>query len=119
MVYVPLATLLKEYVPALLVMPFRTDPVESASSSAMFGKTPLDVPSVTVPVIVNVGRLTVRRADPVCDWYVAVTSTEPEATTETSPEALTVAMVVSDVFQVADDVTVCVLPSDRRAVAAH
>jgi hypothetical protein len=88
---------------------------------AMLGRTPCDVPSVTVPLTMNVagGRETVRWAMPLTFWYVAVTSAVPALTPVTTPELVTDATDVLDDCQVDCEVTVCVVLLESAAVAVN
>src|SRR3954469_15233056 len=84
---------------------------------------PPDVPSVTVPLIVNVvGRgaaMIVNRAVPLTFWYVAVMSTVPGAMPVTTPEPVTEATVELDDCQLAWVVTTCVAAVDIVATALN
>jgi hypothetical protein len=75
-----------------------------------------------VPLILNVlgaGGAIVTRRRPTTVWYVAVISTSPAATADTTPPAVALAMVPSEELQVATFVTVNVVPSDSVAVAEN
>src|SRR5262249_34523145 len=86
----------------------------------MLGSTPPDVPSVTVPERLKVGpegpRIVIDER-PTTFSYVAVISTSPAATPETTPEALTTASAAFDERHAEAVVTVCVVPFDSVATA--
>jgi hypothetical protein len=61
---------------------------------------------------------TLTSVDPVAPSKAARTAVDPPPTAVTSPDELTVAIIASDEFQIAELLLSSVLPSEYRAVAA-